>query len=290
MNMRKFLTLCVCMIALTACTQFSSEYKQTKQENDSLKLQLKKNEADMNEMLAVLNAIEDDIQSIREAEDFLTIHKDTELSATKQNQIKNNMHLIAETLKKNKLQLAELQEKLNASNLQSSALQKTINRLTNDLNEKGELIVRLQNELGKKSEQINQLAEQVEGLNANVEILEDVNISQSERISEQEQALNTVYYCFGTKKELKEQNILTGGGLFAKSKTLEEDFNKDYFITIDKRQVTAIPLYASKAKIKTNHPKGTYNFFKDSDGNLTLEITDVARFWSLTKYLVIEVG
>ncbi|MDR2913817.1 MAG: hypothetical protein LBV74_03130 [Tannerella sp.] len=288
--MKKVLAFCAFIIALTACTQFSSEYKRTKQENDSLKLQLKKGEVEMDEMLSILNAVEDDIQSIREAEDFLTIQKDSEFSVSKREQIKNNMTLITETLKRNKQQLAELQEKLNASGVKSSALQKTIDRLTKDLNEKGETIVKLQSELGQKDEEIKQLAQQVEGLNADVQILEDVNISQNERLNEQEQTLNTVFYCFGTKKELKEQNILTGGGLFSKSKALEGDFNKDYFISIDKRQVTAIPLYASKAKIKTNHPEDTYNFHKDPDGNLTLEIKDTTKFWSLSKYLVIEVG
>lgn len=288
--MKKVLILCACMIAWSACTQFSSEYKQTKLENDSLRLQMKKNEAEMDEMLATLNAIENDIQSIREAEDFLIIHKDNELSESRQVQIKNNMHLIAETLKKNKQQLSELQEKLNSSNVRSTALQKTIDRLTNDLNEKTTLIASLQSELGRKSEEIRQLSGQVEGLSTDIEILESVNLSQSDRISEQEQALNVVYYCFGTKKELKEQSILTGGGLFAKTKALEDDFNKEYFLAIDKRQVTAIPLYASKAKIKTNHPSGSYAFYKDSDGNLTLEITNPDRFWSLSKYLVIEVS
>ncbi|MDR0575560.1 MAG: hypothetical protein LBG96_16335 [Tannerella sp.] len=288
--MKKILAFCACIIAFTACTQFSSEYKRTKLENDSLKLQIKKSEVEMDEMLSILSAVEDDLQSIREAEDFLTIQKDSEFSVSKREQIKNNMSLITETLKKNKQQLAELQEKLNASGLKYSSLQKTIDRLTKDLNEKSELIVKLQSEMGQKDEEIKQLTQQVEGLNADVHILEEVNMSQNDRLNEQEQTLNTVFYCFGTKKELKEQNILTGGGLFSKSKTLERDFNKEYFMAIDKRQVTAIPLYSSKAKIKTNHPENSYGFYKDPDGNLTLEIKDTTKFWSLSKYLVIEVG
>ena len=288
--MKKVLTFCAFIIALTACTQYSSEYKRAQHENDSLKLQLKKNEVEMNEMLSILNDIENDIQAIREAEDFLTVQKDSELSESKREQIKRNMLLITETLKKNKQQLAELQDKLDKSNVQSSALRKTIERLNNEIKEKSELLVSLQIEMGQKDEQIKELAIQVEGLSTDVKILEGVNISQSERISDQEQEINQVFYCFGTKKELKEQNILSGGGLFSKSKALEGDFNKDYFISIDKRQVTAIPLFSSKANVKTNHPKGSYSFFKDSDENLTLEITDVNKFWSLSNYLVIEVG
>jgi chromosome segregation ATPase len=273
-----------------ACAEHSAEYKKMKTENDSLKLHIKKSEAEMDDMLGILDAIENDIKSIRETEKYLDLQKDTELSGSKREQIKSNMAVVVETLKKNKQQLAELQEKLNASNVHSSALQKTIDRLTKDINEKAEFIVRLQNDLNRKDRQITELSGQVEELSADIEMLRELSESQNERISNQDKSLHMVYYCFGTKKELKEQQILTGGGLFSKSKALQGDFNKEYFITIDKRQVTAIPLYASKAKIKTNHPEGSYNFFKDPEGNLTLEINNPDRFWSLSKYLVIEVG
>jgi len=288
--MKKILVFCICIIALNACTQYSSDYKKAKSENDSLKLELKKSEAEMNEMLSILNAIEEDIQSIREAEDFLTVQKDSELTGTRRQQIRNNMSLITETLKKNKQQLAELQEKLNKSSVQSTALQKTINRLTNDINEKSKLIIKLQSELTQREEQIKDLSTKVEGLSDDIKILEDINIIQNEKIDNQDKTINTVYYCFGTKKELKEQNILSGGGLFTKSKALQGDFNKEYFITIDKRSVREIPLYSSKAKIRTNHPEGSYKFLKDEDGHLILEIDNVNKFWSLSSYLVIEVG
>ena len=95
---------------------------------------------------------------------------------------------------------------------------------------------------------------------------------------------------FKKESELKDQKILSGGGIFAKSKVLQSGFNKDYFITIDIREVTEIPLFSPKAQLKSNHPQGSYQFDKDEDGNLTLKITDVKQFWSLGKYLVIEVG
>lgn len=57
------------------------------------------------------------------------------------------------------------------------------------------------------------------------------------KLNAQDKALHTAYYCFGTSKELKEQKILSGGGLFSKSKVLQSGFNKDYFISIDIREV-----------------------------------------------------
>ena len=287
--MKKNLFFYVYLLLFASCTQFSSEYKRTKQENDSLKLYILKNEAETNELLSTLNAVEEEIQSIRITEDLLMIQKDSELTDTRREQMKKNMNLISEALKKNRQRLAELQEKLNASNINVSALQKTIDRLTKEMNEKSEIIVVLRNEIDNKEVRIEELALQIEELHVDMKELEDVNLSQSGLIVEQDQELNTVYYCFGTIKELKEQNILTGGGLFSKSKTMQGNFNFDYFQTIDKRKVTSIPLYSSKATIKTNHPTGSYQFNKDSDGKLSLEIIYPTLFWSLSNYLVIEV-
>jgi len=287
--MKKNLFFYVYLLLLASCTQFSSEYKRTKQENDSLKLHILKNEAETNELLSTLNAVEEEIQSIRITEDLLMIQKDSELTDSRREQLRKNMNLINEALKKNRQRLAELQEKLNSSSINVSALQKTIDRLTKEMNEKSEIIVVLRSEIDNKEVRIEELALQIEELHDDMKELEGVNLSQSGLIVEQDQELNTVYYCFGTIKELKEQNILTGGGLFSKSKTMQGNFNFDYFQTIDKRKVTSIPLYSSKATIKTNHPTGSYQFNKDSDGKLTLEIIYPTLFWSLSNYLVLEV-
>ena len=132
--------------------------------------------------------------------------------------------------------------------------------------------------------------EQIALLNEDVEQMTTESKSQSKVISEQDRALNTAYYCFGTAKELRDQKILTGGGLFSKSKVLEPGFNKDFFTRIDIREVLEIPLFDKKAKLRSTHPDGSYKFIEDADGNKTLQVTDVKEFWSIGKYLVIEVG
>ena len=279
----------LCFLTLTACIQYSSEYKRTKLENDSLKLQILKSETEVNNILSILNAVEEDIQSIRISEEILMIQQDPELPESRKEHIKNSMNLINETLNKNRLKLTELQNKLKDSSLNFSSLQKTIERLTKDMNEKSELVDLLQNELDNKEVQLEELTSVVEGLHADVQELAVTNQLQVERINEQEDELNTVYYCFGTKKELKDQNILTGGGLFTKSKALQGDFNRDYFVTADKRMLSNIPLFSSKASIKTNHPDNSFRLNKDKDGYLVVEITNPDLFWSLSPFLVIEV-
>lgn len=101
--------------------------------------------------------------------------------------------------------------------------------------------------------------------------------------------MNTIFYIFGTTKELKEQKILSGGGLFKAKEVMKGDFNKDYFTKADLRTLKEIPLEMKKAKILTNHPEGSYSLVKNDKGLLTLVISDPQNFWSLSKYLVVNV-
>jgi hypothetical protein len=263
-----------------------------KAENDSLKIENTRHVSEINEMLSTLNDIEADIQSIRDAENYLNIQQQEggELTPSTRQHIKENMQLISETLKKNKEQLGQLEAKLKNSNIQSSALKKTISRLSSELDQKTTMIVTLQEDLAKKNIRIQELDLQVTTLTEDVEGLSLTASSQAETLKEQDKALHTAYYCFGTSKELKSQKILTGGGLFSKAKALQGDFNRDYFISIDIREVSEIALFTGKASLKSNHPAGSYEFVKDEDKNLSLKITDTKAFWSLGKYLVIEVG
>lgn len=288
--MKKVVAILFCTGALISCGQNSAEYKKLKIENDSLKIENARNHAEMNEVLSILNDVETDIQTIREAENYLNYQQQGEFGLSTRDEIRQNMSLISETLKRNKEQLNQLQEKLDKSTIQSEALRKTINRLSSELDQKTAMVANLQQELAKKNIRIQELDEIVSALNEDLENLATTTAVQTEKLREQDKAMHIAYYCFGTAKELKDQKILSGGGIFSKSSVLQDGFNKDYFISIDIREVTDIPLFASKAKLKSTHPEGSYEFMKDEDKNLTLKIKDVQSFWSLGKYLVIEVN
>lgn len=67
------------------------------------------------------------------------------------------------------------------------------------------------------------------------------------------------------------------------------DINKDYFTQIDIRTTKEIKLYSKDADVLTTHPTGSYALDKDDKGLLTLRITNPKEFWSVSKYLVIQV-
>ncbi len=290
--MKKLLLAFIATAMLASCAEQSAEYKKLKAENDSLKIENSKQSAEVNEVLNILNQVEADFQSIRDAENYLNIQQQpgAEMSKTNQERIRENIQMITETLKKNKEQISQLEDRIKKSGLELSSLRKTIARLSSEIEQKTSMIVVLQEDLAKKNIRIQELDDQVQSLNEDVENLSTTSAAQKEKIQAQDKSIHTAYYCFGTAKELKDQNILSGGGLFSKSKVLQSGFNRDYFITIDIREVKEIPLFSGKAKLRSNHPEGSYEFAKDADGNITFKILDESNFWSLGKYLVIEIG
>ncbi|MDR0757452.1 MAG: hypothetical protein LBF85_06375 [Tannerella sp.] len=287
--MKKIVLLCLCMTLCASCVE-KSRYEELKQENELLKIEKEKSSQELNDMLSTLNEVEESLQSMNESEEYLNIRQSGEITPTVREQIRNNVLLIAKTLKSNREQLARLQEKMKESDIRSDGLQKTVNRLNAEINRKAGTIAALQDELMKKDIRIRELDETVATLADNLQELSQTTASQSEQLRAQEKELYRAYYCYGTRRELKEQNILTGGGLFSKPKALQSTFNKDYFIAIDIRDVTEIPLFDGKASIRTNHPEGSYKFVRDEGGNLTLHILDITQFWNFSEYLVIEVG
>ena len=105
----------VCSTLLISCGQNSADYKRLQAENDSLRLENTKANEDMNEILTTLNEVETDIQSIREAENYLDIKGFGDMEKSKREQIRENMQMISATLKKNKEQISELEKKLQKS-------------------------------------------------------------------------------------------------------------------------------------------------------------------------------
>lgn len=271
---------------IVSCTNVkeSKEYKELRSQRDSLLQQSAGTEAEAAEMLAVISEVEENFAKIREAEKYISTQsaEGGEMSQNTRDRVNDNFKMISEILQRNKAQLNELNKKYSGSDKEIASLRNTINRLNTEMKESSNRLVELQNLLAQKDEQITQLSQDIASLAVEAE-------EQSLTIRDQDQALHTAYYVFGTAGELKEQKILSGGFL-QQTRVLQDTFNKDYFLKIDIREVTEIPLYASKGKLWSTHPEGTYEFLKGSDGKLTFQITDTQRFWSLTKYLIIEVS
>ncbi len=264
----------------------NTENTQLKSQNDSLLMQLTQRNNELDEMMGTFNEIQEGFRQINAAESRVDLQKGkiSENAASAKQQIASDIQFISKTMEANKAQIAKLRSMLKKSKTNSAQLQKAIEGLTAELEQKAKQIEELQAELAAKNIRIQELDQAVSGLTANVQTLSEESSAKSKVMSEQDKTINTAWFVFGTKSELKAQKILKSGQVLKTA-----DFNKDYFTEIDVRTTKEIKLYSKRAEMLTNHPANSYTLDKDEKGQLTLKINNPKEFWSVSRYLVIQV-
>ena len=98
-----------------------------------------------------------------------------------------------------------MEQQLKNSRSNSAQLKKTLEGLKAELETRQQQITTLQSELASKNIRIAELDDAVAGLNQNVKDLVAENEAKSATVASQDKALNTAWFVFGTKSELKEQ-------------------------------------------------------------------------------------
>ena len=272
----------------------SNEIEQLQAERDSL-LQISNNKDEtINNFMQSFNEIEANLEIIKQKENIISLktHGDIELDDTAKDKINDDILAIYELMKRNNDKLNSLRKKLRKANIKASEFEKMIQRMTDQLAAKTEEINTLKNDLARLNIDIENLNFEIANLNSNVDTLIADGEVKDELIELQELKLNTAYFVFGTKKELKNNNVITSEGGFigiGRMQKLIENFNKDYFQTIDIRTTTSVPLLTKKAELITTHPANSY-YFASGDQVDSLVIKDPVQFWSVSKYLVILVN
>lgn len=281
--MKKLLVLVAGVIVLAACkNDKAAPGLQDMARNDSLQRIIAERDNEINGMMATLNEINEGFREINEAENRVSIAKSGE-GANKAQQIRENMKFISQTMSKNRELLEKLRKQLRDSKFSGDQLKKTVESLTKQLDEKEQQLQQLRAELDAKDIHISELDEKINNLNTDVTNLQTESNQKSQTISNQDKQINTAWFVFGTKKELKEQNILVKGDV------LQSNFNKNYFTKIDIRVHKEIKLYSKSAKVMTPHPSSSYTLTRDSNDQYVLRITNPQIFWSTSKYLVVLV-
>ena len=284
--MKKLAVLFVCVALLASCDGFKGGSKDLKAENDSLLMELNQRNAELDDMMGTFNEVQEGFRKINAAESRVDLQRGTitENSASAKQQIASDIEFISKQMEENKAQIAKLQAQLKNSNYNSAQMKKAVAALTAELNAKQQRIEELQTELASKNIRIQELDAAVSDLSAAKETLAAENEAKAKTVAEQEKSLNAAWFVFGTKSELKAQKILQSGDVLKSA-----DFNKDYFTQIDIRTTKEIKLYSKRAELLTTHPAGSYELVKDAKGQLTLKITNPSQFWSVSRYLVIQV-
>jgi DNA repair exonuclease SbcCD ATPase subunit len=282
--MKKLFFAGLCLLTFAGCQQGNknAQNQEIDQQRDSLKQIIAQKDNEINDMIGTLNDIEEGFREITEAQGRVQVAKRGE-GASSAGRIKENMQFIQSTLQQNKELIGKLRQQLRESSVASEQLRRTIENLTSQLEAKSAEIQKLMVELDAKDIHIGELDEQIAGLSDNVSQLVTEGQQKDNTITTQDKELNSAWFVFGTKSELKEQKILSSG------EVLRGNFNKDYFTKIDIRVDKEIKLYSRSANILTNHPEGSYTLQRDANKQFVLRITNPQQFWSVSKYLVVLV-
>ena len=257
----------------------TAEYKEATSYNDSL--------------LLLMGDIYTGLDSINMQEGLL-YNMGSGDSPDRRAEIRQNLSNIKARLAANRQLLESMEAKLASSGNENSVMKKTIAQLKDRIASQDQKIAQLESDLQNAKGQIEtlntQVAEGQEQLKTETAAKET---AQAEAKEANEQAIqaaneaNRVYYAIGSNKELKKKGLLEKKFLGA-TKILKGDFDASYFVAADKRDLKSIPTSAKKVKIWTNMPEGSYKIVGEKDGPKTVEITDPAKFWSLSSHLIIQ--
>lgn len=281
------------VIGLGSCVENSGKYKALQAQLDSLQNSYNVQGAELDEVFATINEIEQGLSSIRESESILAVQTadGLEIKAGSKEQLKSDVEAIKSAIKNYQDEIKKLE---NDKRLQSAQFKKRLSAMQKELKEKSEIIETISRQLEEKEAQIVRQSKQIATLDETVSNLKDeVSTLSTEgqqlkaKVADQEAEIYSVYYIVGSKAELIEAGVMTRGGLFKSSK-VSYQAEKDAFVKIDLREISEINTNAGKAKVMSIHPKGTYAFV-ENDGEMVLNISDPEKFWQQTKYLVIQV-
>lgn len=294
--MKKLYTAAILVIfamSFSSCVESSSKYKALQAQLDSLQGNYGTQKNQLDEVFGTLNEVEAGLKSIRETENILTVQQQEGVTTPQNNkeQIQADIAAVQSAIQEYKNKIKQLK---NDNRIQSIEFKKRLNAIQKELNEKSEMIDNLSKQLQNKDLQLAEKTKQVESLDQAVSDLKNditkLNTESGEmkdKISSQDKQIYSVYYIVGTKDELINVGVLTRGGLFKSSK-ISYQAEKNAFIKIDYREISTINTNAQKAKVISNHPKGTYSI-DNINGEAVLTISNPSDFWEQTKYLVIQV-
>ena len=270
------------IVMATSCGGSTS----SKEQLDSLQTALEQRDADYNELNEFLGVIATSLDSIALQEgQILTPGESPALS---RDQIKKNLDAYKQTLDSQRQRIAELEKKLKNSNANSAQMKTILASLKQQLAQKDEEIAVLRKQVDDQSVDISNLKQNVENLQQRNEMQAGLIVSQQETIISQDASLHTAYIKIGTKKELKEAGLLTGGFL-KKTKVDFTKIDKSLFKAVDIREVEKIDIPARKAELMTPQPKDSYRIDKVNNNNV-LSIINPEKFWGVSDFVIIQIN
>lgn len=283
-----YLFICLCVVNMVACHDKSDSTQALQAQIDSLEAANVAQASQLKDISDFMNIVSEGLDSIAAQEEQLTGNgKGMEGRKMTKEELKANLDAFAALLERQRNRIAQLEDSLQGRGESFANLRNIITYLNQQLDEKNRTIATLQASLNNKNVDIQRLNKQVKTLTAsNEQLTEEVN-KKGEALVTQSAIINECYVKIGTKKELQQAGVLSGGGLLSKRKLDVANFQNAGFMRVDIRSYVEVEIPSKKIQILTAMPSSSYTII--SNGNSSkLTITDPTLFWSVSNYLVIQ--
>jgi chromosome segregation ATPase len=284
--MKKLALFFLVAIMAVGCISKTEHQKQIDATRDSLTAVVGDRDNEILNFLLGFNEIQQNLDSIKQLEKMVTLETSSkELSLSDKDQIIEDVNRLYNLLEKNKKLVADLKSQQGRDSRKIKELQETIILLEKQMFEKD-------GEIALLNERISALNIDVSNLRTTVTQLTAESERKSQELLDKENEANKAWYAFGTDKELIANNIIDKSGGFlglGKSMSVTKKIDTEYFQMVDVRTFFSVPLNVKKAKLLSVHPEGSFHFEGTEKSVASLEIDDAAKFWSITRYMVIVV-
>lgn len=294
--MKKVVLFLVALPFFVACNQdIKDENARLTEENLQLRTQNDNFDNQLGEYETAQKAIEANLDSIRLKEEMIQALRNGDIDGgeNSKERILENIAAIDALLSDNRNSIANLNDKVSRYSIENGKFKKQISFFKKQVNQLNSTVIQKDSAISDLKGELVAKNFKIEELNSNLTTQKRINSSQKDKIALQTRALNTGYYVVGKYSDLKDNNVVQKeGGIIGlgRTKTLAEDFNKDYFTMIDITATKIIPIDSEKkVELISEHPTGSYRLNMEEDKTLNLEVLDLDQFWKASKYLVIMI-
>lgn len=281
--------LTVLPFTLVACVS-KKEFEQVKAENKTLSEEKQRSQRELGvagaataEMQATLDDVQKSLEDLRVKElkavrTSLAVAQEGKAAPGRREELKAEIEEIRNVVKANLAKLSALQKQKSASDQKVTTLERLIGELRRNLEEKEATITALE-------EKTLVLAKETDELRGTVK-------EKEAAIVDRESQMSTAYVLIATRSALKKSglvekkgSVLGLGGSWQRT----GQFDETLFKQIDTRKETEFAVGAApdKARVLSDHPKDSYTLAGTGPKASTLTVTDAARFWKGSKYLVV---
>lgn len=274
------------MILISGCGGTTIDVSKIVAERDSLITVNSIQQQELENLNSCVFTISSSLDSIAFQENIIKINN-SDGKKMGRAELKQSFDDLAKLIARQRSKIAMLEDSLKQSASPAPQLQKMISFLNAQLEAKENEIALLKAQVDSQKRDIKRLNDYIAVTDQKVTELNQKTEMQEQIISGQDRMINTGYIKIGTKKQLKDAGVVSGG-VFSSPKLNAGNLTPATCQAIDIRDFTEITLNSKSPRVLSQMPPQSYVIQKSSDGkSCTLIIQDPALFWSQSYYLVI---